>query len=84
MHDARQSGLHADPLLVLQGRHGHAAFAIGPDDKHIATVDESGVALAAIQGFNQKVEEQRAENVELKRELSEIKQLLVQLTDKKD
>jgi hypothetical protein len=36
------------------------AFAIGPDDKHIATVDEGGVALAAIQGLyelsNQKDE----------------------------
>jgi hypothetical protein len=37
----------------------HAAFGLnGPDDKHIATVDEEGVALAAIQGLNQKVEEQ--------------------------
>jgi hypothetical protein len=28
----------------------------GTDDKHIATVDEDGVALAAIQGLNEKVE----------------------------
>ncbi len=62
----------------------YAAFAVGPDDKHIATVDESGVALAAIQGLNQKVEEQRAENAELKRELSEIKQLVLKLSNKKD
>ena len=34
----------------------HAAFNVGPDDKHIATVDESGVALAAIQGLNAKFE----------------------------
>jgi hypothetical protein len=34
----------------------YAAFSIGPDDKHIAVVDESGVALAAIQGLNQKLE----------------------------
>jgi hypothetical protein len=61
-----------------------AAFGLGTDERHIATVDESGVALAAIQGLNQKVEEQRAENAELKRELSEIKQLLVQLSGKKD
>ena len=40
----------------------HAAFGLnGTDDKHIATVDEEGVALAAIQGLNQKVEEQRVE-----------------------
>jgi hypothetical protein len=35
-----------------------AAFAVGPDDKHIATVDADGVALAAIQGLNQKLEEE--------------------------
>jgi len=35
----------------------HAAFGLnGADDKHIATVDEEGVALAAIQGLNEKVE----------------------------
>ncbi len=35
----------------------HAAFGLnGADDKHIATVDEEGVALAAIQGLNQKLE----------------------------
>jgi hypothetical protein len=33
-----------------------AAFSVGVDDKHIATVDESGVALAAIQGLNAKLE----------------------------
>jgi len=40
----------------------YAAFRVGPDDKHIATVDADGVALAAIQGLNQKVEsgEQKA------------------------
>ena len=35
-----------------------AAFAVGEDEKHIATVDADGVALAAIQGLNQKLEEQ--------------------------
>lgn len=47
----------------------HEAFGLnGNDDKHITTVDESGVALAAIQGLNQKLEEQSAENAQLKRE----------------
>lgn len=36
----------------------HAAFGVGPDDRHITTVDADGVALAAIQGLNRKVEEQ--------------------------
>ena len=43
----------------------HAAFGLnGTDDKHIATVDEGGVALAAIQGLNEKVEsgKQKADN----------------------
>jgi hypothetical protein len=35
----------------------HAAFGVGPDDKHIATVDADGVALAAIQGLNRKLED---------------------------
>lgn len=34
-----------------------AAFNVGEDDTHITTVDEGGVALAAIQGLNQKLEE---------------------------
>ncbi len=41
----------------------HAAFGLnGADDTHISTVDEGGVALAAIQGLNQKLEETRAES----------------------
>jgi hypothetical protein len=56
-----------------------AAFGLGRGDTGIATVDESGVALAAIQGLNQKVEEQRAENAELKRELADLKKLVQQL-----
>lgn len=35
------------------------AFSLGRDDKHITTVDADGVALAAIQGLNQLVQEQR-------------------------
>jgi len=38
----------------------HAAFGVGPDDKHIATVDADGVALAAIQGLSQVVKEKDA------------------------
>jgi hypothetical protein len=42
-----------------------AAFKLGEDDKHITTVDEGGVALAAIQGLNQKLEEKTTELREL-------------------
>jgi hypothetical protein len=56
-----------------------AAFELGPDDKHIATVDEGGVALAAIQGLNQKLEEQRGELTKKETEISELKQRLERL-----
>jgi hypothetical protein len=35
----------------------HAAFATGTDERHIATVDADGVALAAIKGLNEKLTE---------------------------
>lgn len=54
----------------------HAAFGLGPDDKHIATVDADGVALAAIQGLNQKLEETRAENAALKQRLAQLEELV--------
>jgi trimeric autotransporter adhesin len=53
-----------------------AAFGLGTDDKSIGTVDEGGVALAAIQGLNQKLEEQRAENAESKARLERLEKLL--------
>ena len=37
-----------------------AAFGVGEDDRHIHVLDGQGVALAAIQGLLQKVEEDRA------------------------
>ena len=46
----------------------HAAFALGHDEKHITSVDEDGVALAAIQGLNEKLEEKAAEVSRLKAE----------------
>lgn len=53
-----------------------AAFGFGSDATTIGTVDADGVALAAIQGLNQKLE---AENAELRRELAELKRLVQQL-----
>jgi len=58
----------------------YAAFSVGPDDKHITTVDESGVALAAIQGLNQKLE---AENTELKARLNELEATVKVLAERK-
>jgi hypothetical protein len=50
----------------------YAAFGVGPDDKHIATVDADGVALAAIQGLNQKLEQKETEITELRQRLEEL------------
>ncbi|HZM04169.1 MAG TPA: tail fiber domain-containing protein [Candidatus Saccharimonadales bacterium] len=71
----------------------HAAFGLnGSDDKHITTVDENGVALAAIQGLNQKVEnleaheahlaelEQKAARVTaLEEEVADLKKMIAKL-----
>ncbi len=38
----------------------YAAFGLGEDDLHISTVDADGVALAAIQGLNQALQEKEA------------------------
>ncbi len=47
----------------------HAAFGLnGSDDKHISVIDEGGVALAAIQGLNQKLNKRDAEIQHLKQQ----------------
>jgi hypothetical protein len=64
-----------------------AAFKVGEDDKHITGIDEGGVALAAIQGLNQKLEQElgqlRAElqskDAQLAAQQKQIDQLAVQL-----
>jgi hypothetical protein len=35
-----------------------AVFKVGEDDRHMTEIDEDGVALAAIQGLNQKLEQE--------------------------
>ena len=76
----------ADRIAGPMAQDFHAAFGGGADDKHIATVDADGVALAAIQGLNQKVEERaaalRVENAALRRELAELKQAVSALITK--
>ena len=65
----------------------YAAFHVGEDDQHIAVVDEGGVALAAIQGLNQKLEEQAkqkdAEIQDLKQSVADLKKLVQTLVEKK-
>jgi hypothetical protein len=73
----------------------YSLFNVGPDDKHIAVVDEGGVALAAIQGLNQKLEERattlerwleraEAENTQLKQEVATLKELVNSINRKLD
>lgn len=50
-----------------------AAFGVGENDRTITTVDADGVALAAIQGLNQKLEEHKGE---LKRRLAKLEKIL--------
>jgi trimeric autotransporter adhesin len=58
-----------------------AAFGLGADDKSIATVDADGVALAAIQGLNQRLTEELKrrdmENSELKRSIEELRRMFL-------
>ena len=58
----------------------YAAFSVGVDDKHIATVDADGVALATIQGLNQKVEEKEARNRTLEKEMAALMELVGELS----
>ena len=62
----------------------HAAFDLnGADDKHISVVDEGGVALAAIQGLNQKLKDKDVEIQELKQSVDELKVMVKQLAAQK-
>jgi hypothetical protein len=65
----------------------HAAFNVGTDDKHIAPIDEGGVALAAIQGLAKQMQAEnaalrtesatlRAENEDLKARLERLEHRL--------
>lgn len=60
-----------------------AALGLGSEDKHIATVDADGVALAAIQGLNRKLEEAVREKdariAALERNMAELQRLVSSL-----
>ena len=53
----------------------HAAFGVGEDERHISTVDADGVALAAIQGSYQLLQEKDREMEELEKAHIYIEQL---------
>jgi hypothetical protein len=57
----------------------YTAFHVGDDERHIAVVDEGGVALAAIQGLNQKLEQKETEITELKHKNDSLEKRLAAL-----
>lgn len=63
-----------------------AAFAVGETDTGITSIDADGVALAAIQGLNQKlteeIERRDAENAKLRQSVIELQQLVESLSHK--
>jgi hypothetical protein len=78
-----KDGEHLGPMA----QDFYAAFGLGAGETTITTVDADGVALAAIQGLNQKVEDRsqksevriqklEAENAELKQRLEKLEGLL--------
>jgi hypothetical protein len=61
----------------------HQAFGLGEDDKHIAPGDQAGVALLAVQGLNQVVQEKDKEIADLKSRLETLEKLVQSLTEQK-
>ena len=57
----------------------YAAFSLGQGDTTINTVDADGVALAAIQGLNYKLEQKQAEIDRLNENLNSLEQRLLAL-----
>ncbi len=53
----------------------HAAFGLGHDERYITTIDADGVALAAIQGLYQIVQEKDCEIEELKAKAESVERL---------
>lgn len=75
--DNHDDGKHIGPVAEDFAE----AFGFGGNEKYIGTVDESGVALAAIQGLNKKVE---AENSNLKQQNAALHSKLDALTARLD
>jgi hypothetical protein len=51
----------------------YAAFELGEDDKHISTVDADGVALAAIQGLYQLLQERETQVASLRSQVTSLR-----------
>jgi hypothetical protein len=71
---------HLGPM----GQDFYSAFKIGTDEKHLAPIDEGGVALAAIQGLNQKLEGKESEIQQLKQALAELREQVSKLAAERE
>lgn len=57
----------------------HSAFGLGPDDEHVAPSDQAGVALLALQGLHQVVQEKDREIADLQGRLEELERIVAKL-----
>lgn len=61
----------------------HRAFGLGADDKHLAPSDQAGVALLALQGLHQVVEEKDREIAELEARVEALEKMILTLAPSK-
>ena len=61
----------------------HRAFGLGQDDKHIAPGDQAGVALLALQGLNQVVEEKDRKIADLESRIEALEKMIGTLMETK-
>jgi hypothetical protein len=61
----------------------YQAFGLGQDDKHISYTDSAGVALAAVQGLNQVVQEKDKEIANLKSRIEALEKMIQGLAQNK-
>ncbi|HYP18138.1 MAG TPA: tail fiber domain-containing protein [Opitutus sp.] len=76
--DDEKKSVHVGPMA----QDFHAAFHLGEDDKHIATVDADGIALAAIQALHTQVKEKDDRIAELERDARSTNERLARLEAK--
>ncbi|MCA9935883.1 MAG: tail fiber domain-containing protein [Anaerolineales bacterium] len=57
----------------------YAAFALGTDDKHIASLDANGVALASVQALHTQIKEQQTQIAQLAQQNADMEVRLARL-----
>jgi hypothetical protein len=65
----KKSARHLGPMA----QDFREAFGLGKDERRISSMDTSGVALAAIQGLNEKLQEKESRIQQIEAELKEIR-----------